>query len=111
MNKFYVPDNSDDPYIYNIETQEPGISIENMKYQVCMGVTFGNFVLKSPPLTKYWFENQLTWEDVRQIYRRAVWVHCPNKPMLLVQWAEFEIDQGKYSKFHLICSTFGGLRV
>lgn len=58
------------------------------------GVGVGGRVLTSPPLNSSSILRELTWEDVRQIYRRAAWIHCPSKPLILMQWAEFEEAQG-----------------
>ena len=60
-------------------------------------VSLSSKVISSPTLTPASILQSMTWEDVRQIYRRAAWIHCPGKPKLLMQWAEFEESQGEIS--------------
>lgn len=66
----------------------------------------GGRVLTPPSLTPNDILHTLTWEDVRQIYRRAAWIHCPSKPLILMQWAEFEEAQGKMVVLSLIKLRF-----
>ncbi|KAF2364704.1 Alpha-ketoglutarate-dependent dioxygenase AlkB-like [Trinorchestia longiramus] len=63
---------------------------EDVVGYVCEGVGLVGRVLRCPPLTKKWVYEQADWEDVRVIYRRAFWIHCPNKPHIGMQWARFE---------------------
>lgn len=71
------------------------VTLEQLWYDLCVNLGLNERVLKCPPLTPQWLENGVSWEDVRHIYRRGVWIHCPNKPTLLMKWAEFEETQGK----------------
>lgn len=59
------------------------------------GISVGGKVITPPTLTPSNILRGLTWEDVRQVYRRGAWIHCPSKPHILMQWAEFEEGQGK----------------
>ena len=51
-------------------------------------------VMRCPSLMPNWIMKGVTWEDVRQVYRRAAWIHCCGKANVLMQWAEFEEVQG-----------------
>ena len=78
-----------------IATEPPSETLNKLKLKFCQGVSVGGRVLTCPPLTYAWVLHGISWEDVRHVYRRATWIHCPSKPKLLMQWAEFEESQGK----------------
>ena len=48
------------------------------------GISSGLSALSKTPL-----------EAIREVYRRACIVHCPKKPMVRLQWAAFEEEQGQ----------------
>ncbi|KAG7153645.1 Pre-mRNA-processing factor 39-like 1, partial [Homarus americanus] len=73
------------------------LTLEQLKSELCCDLSITGRVLKCPPLTPQWIKSGVSWEDVRHIYRRGAWIHCPSKPCLLMQWAEFEETQGKQS--------------
>lgn len=70
---------------------------EDVLGYVCSGVSLVGRVLRCSSLTKKWVYEVVDWEDVRQVYRRAAWIHCPNKPTVAMQWAYFEEMQGNVS--------------
>lgn len=85
----------------NVEPQGQGVvcseppTLELLMSELCTELNLDEHVLKCPVLTPEWIMSGVSWEDVRQIYRRGAWIHCPSKPVLLMQWAEFEESQGK----------------
>ncbi|XP_018018000.1 uncharacterized protein LOC108674549 isoform X2 [Hyalella azteca] len=78
---------------------------EDVVGYVCEGVGLVGRVLRCPTLTRQWVYEQADWEDVRQIYRRASWIHCPNKPLIAMQWAQFEELQDNVSTARELLST------
>ena len=68
---------------------------DDVRAYVGTGVGLVGRVLACPPLTKKWVMQLADWEDVRQVYRRGAWIHCPNKPLVSMQWAHFEESQGE----------------
>ena len=88
-----------------VEKSEPP-SIEQIKSELCASMSLEERVLRCPMLTPEWIMTGVSWEDVRQIYRRGAWIHCPNKPNLLMQWAEFEEIQGKKSFPYQLATTY-----
>lgn len=72
-------------------------TLEQVKSELCKDLSLNEHVLRCPALTPEWIKSGVSWEDVRHIYRRGAWIHCPSKPVLLMQWAEFEESQGKES--------------
>lgn len=77
-------------------SSEP-LTLEQLKSELYGNLSLNGRVLKCPPLTPQWIMSGVSWEDVRHIFRRGSWIHCPSKPGLLMQWAEFEETQGKES--------------
>ena len=73
---------------------------EDVKGYASHGVGLVGRVIPCPRLTRQWVYQDVDWEDVRQIYRRAAWIHCANKPAIAMQWAEFEEMQGKRHRFY-----------
>ncbi|XP_068223552.1 uncharacterized protein [Palaemon carinicauda] len=80
-------------------------SIEQIKSELCANMSLEERVLKCALLTPDWIMTGVSWEDVRQIYRRGAWIHCPNKPSLLMQWAEFEEIQGNLDTARELLNT------
>ncbi|XP_064104976.1 LOW QUALITY PROTEIN: pre-mRNA-processing factor 39-like [Macrobrachium nipponense] len=80
-------------------------TIEQIKSELCANLSLEERVLKCAPLTPDWIMTGVSWEDVRQIYRRGAWIHCPNKPSLLMQWAEFEEIQGNLDTARELLNT------
>lgn len=69
-------------------------NFQSLKHHLTHLTSLNERVYRCPPLTLTWALKGVTWEDVRQVYRRACWVHCPGRVTLIMQWAEFEEAQG-----------------
>lgn len=79
---------------------------QDVRSYVSTGVGLVGRVLACPPLTQEWTTSGVEWEDVRQVYRRAAWIHCPNKPLITMQWALFEESQGELHRhMRLLCGN------
>ncbi|KAK7071105.1 PRP39 pre-mRNA processing factor 39 [Halocaridina rubra] len=81
------------------------LTIEQIKCRLCANLSLDERVLKCALLTPMWIMTGVSWEDVRQIYRRGAWIHCPSKPSLLMQWAEFEEMQGNLETARELLNT------
>ncbi|XP_069178524.1 repetitive organellar protein-like [Procambarus clarkii] len=88
----------------SVEKTEPP-TLEQLKSELCADLNISGRVLKCPPLTPQWIKSGVSWEDVRHIYRRGAWIHCPSKAGLLMQWAEFEETQGNLDTSRELLST------
>lgn len=71
------------------------LTYRQLKDKLSVNISMAERVLRCPSLTPAWIKGGVSWEDVRHTYRRGAWIHCPSKPRLLMQWAEFEETQGK----------------
>uniref|UniRef100_A0A6A7FSF9 Pre-mRNA-processing factor 39 n=1 Tax=Hirondellea gigas TaxID=1518452 RepID=A0A6A7FSF9_9CRUS len=80
-------------------------TFDDVRNYVSTGVGLVGKVLQCPPLTRRWVDELADWEDVRQIYRRAAWIHCPNKPLISIQWAHFEESQANVGTAQELLST------
>ncbi|KAK8748024.1 hypothetical protein OTU49_016278 [Cherax quadricarinatus] len=85
------------------KTEPP--TLEQLKSELCSDLNISERVLKCPPLTPQWIKSGVSWEDVRRIYRRGAWIHCPSKPGILMQWAEFEETQGNLDTSRELLNT------
>ncbi|XP_071545465.1 uncharacterized protein [Panulirus ornatus] len=80
-------------------------TLEELKSELFGNLSLNGRVLKCPPLTPQWIMSGVSWEDVRHIFRRGSWIHCPSKPGLLMQWAEFEETQGNLDTSRELLNT------
>lgn len=78
---------------------------KQLKDKLSVNISMAERVLRCPPLTPAWIKVGVSWEDVRHTYRRGAWIHCPSKPRLLMQWAEFEETQGNLDTARELLST------
>ncbi|KAK8379384.1 hypothetical protein O3P69_019348 [Scylla paramamosain] len=69
-------------------------TFQEIRGRLINNLSLNKRVIKCPSLTQQWILNEVTWEDVRQVYKRAAWIHCSGKAAILIQWAEFEEVQG-----------------
>ena len=70
------------------------IQTQNLPDTTVDGVSSGLTTFQKSPL-----------EAIREVYRRAVIIHCPTKALIKLQWAAFEEEQGNRIKHKCYCNT------